>query len=122
MDGTDPTVTITTPPDGATYDRGQVVNADFVCADDVGVATCVGDVADGSPIDTSTLGAQEFSVTATDAAGNTATVTHDYTVVDGTDPTVTITTPPDGATYDRGQVVNADFVCADDVGCGHLCG
>ncbi len=115
----DPTVTITTPPDGATYARGQVVNASYSCADETGgsgIDTCVGDDADGSPIDTATLGAHTFSVTATDEAGNSRTVSHDYTVVDGTDPSVTITTPPDGATYAQGQVVNADFDCGDEPG------
>ena len=52
----------------------------------------------------------------TDEEGNTTTVTHDYTVQDVTDPTVTITTPPDGATYARGQVVNASYSCADEPG------
>jgi Ca2+-binding RTX toxin-like protein len=74
-------VTITTPPDGVAYDRGLVVDADYSCADDVDLDTCEGGVADGAPIDTSTLGAHELSVTATDDAGNTTTVTHDYTVV-----------------------------------------
>ena len=119
-DETDPTATITTPPSGATYGQGEVVDADFACADDVAIATCVGTVADGSPIPTSTLGSQQFSVTATDTSGNTATVTRTYTVLDRTDPTVTITTPPNGATYDRGQVVNADFACTDSVAV-HTC-
>jgi 6-phosphogluconolactonase (cycloisomerase 2 family) len=76
-----PGVTITTPPDDATYVRDQVVTADYVCTDDTAVATCVGDVADGAAVDTSTLGAQTFTVTATDTAGNDTTVVNDYTVV-----------------------------------------
>ena len=46
-----------------------------------GVASCVGEVADGSPLDTSTLGQHLFTVEATDNAGNSASVTHLYTVV-----------------------------------------
>jgi Ca2+-binding RTX toxin-like protein len=115
VDGTDPTVTITTPADGATFDQGEVVNAAYSCADDVTVASCVGDVANHAPIDTSTRGSHELSVTATDAAGNTATVTHDYTVVDGTDPTVTLTAPADGASFEQGEAVAADYSCSDDV-------
>jgi SRSO17 transposase len=46
------------------------VNADFTCADAVAVNTCVGTVADGSAISTSSLGAHAFSVTATDNSGN----------------------------------------------------
>ncbi|MGE4426196.1 MAG: FG-GAP repeat domain-containing protein [Solirubrobacteraceae bacterium] len=119
VDGDDPTVTVTTPVDGATYDRDEAVNADFACADEAGgsgIDTCVGTVADGDPIDTATLGPKSFQVTATDHAGNTASKTVSYTVVDRTDPTVTLTTPVDGATYDRDEAVNADFACADEAG------
>ncbi|MCK9248569.1 MAG: VCBS repeat-containing protein [Solirubrobacteraceae bacterium] len=82
-DTTDPTVTLTTPVDGATYDRGSTVNADFACADGAhgsGIDTCVGTVADGDPIDTATLGPKSFKVTAKDQAGNTASKTVTYTV------------------------------------------
>ena len=118
FEAVDPSATITTPADGATVDRGEVVNADYACDDGggSGIESCVGDVAEGSPIDTSVLGPQAFSVTATDRAGNSVTVTHDYTVVDRTDPSVTITTPADGASFAQGAVVNADFACADEVG------
>ncbi|MGE4426195.1 MAG: FG-GAP repeat domain-containing protein [Solirubrobacteraceae bacterium] len=83
-DTTDPTVTLTTPVDGATYDRGATVNADFACADGTrgsGIDTCVGTVADGDPIDTATSGPKSFQVTATDHAGNTASKSVTYTVV-----------------------------------------
>lgn len=83
-DTTKPTVTLGTPAEGASYTKNQVVNASYTCADDVGgsgIATCVGTVASGSAIDTATVGAKTFTVTATDHAGNTASVTHSYTVV-----------------------------------------
>jgi hypothetical protein len=123
LDTTDPTITITTPPNNAPYTQGQVVNADFSCSDlgGSGIASCVGTVADGSPIDTSTVGPHSFTVDAADVAGNTATLTHNYTVnppPDTTDPTITITTPPNNATYTQGQVVNADFSCSDLGGSG----
>ena len=53
-----PPIAISTPPVGATYTQGQVVLADFSCADTggSGLATCVGDVPDGAGIDTSTSG------------------------------------------------------------------
>ncbi|HMQ24498.1 MAG TPA: choice-of-anchor Q domain-containing protein, partial [Acidimicrobiales bacterium] len=82
-DATDPTVTLTTPPDGATYERDEVVTADYSCADEVGgsgIATCEGTVPDDDPIDTSTVGSHDFTVTATDMAGNESSVTHSYTV------------------------------------------
>ena len=71
-DTTDPTITIATPPAGAVYLQNQVVNADFSCADTggSGLASCVGTVADGQAINTATLGQRTFTVTATDAAGN----------------------------------------------------
>ena len=82
IDVTDPTVTITTPVDGASFVRGSLVAADFGCADTGGslLATCVGDVIDGDAVDTSTVGAKTFTVTATDGAGNETEVTHNYTV------------------------------------------
>jgi hypothetical protein len=82
-DTTDPSVTITTPPDGAVYSAGQVVLADYACTDESGgsgIASCTGDVADGAAIDTSTFGPKTFTVVGTDSAGNSATATHAYTV------------------------------------------
>ncbi len=119
VDGTDPTVTITSPADGATFALDESVAADFVCEDEVGgsgIDTCVGDVADGADIDTSTLGAHDFTVTGTDVAGNETVVTHDYTVLDVTDPTVTIITPADGEIVEQDDVLLADYECTDEVG------
>jgi hypothetical protein len=119
VDGTDPTVTITSPEDGATFERGSSVQADFSCADEAGgsgLDSCVGTVVDGAAIDTATLGTKSFTVTGTDEAGNETVVTHTFTVVDGTDPAVVLTTPPDGAQYQPGQVVAADYSCTDEVG------
>ena len=118
-DQTDPTVTITRPVDGATYARGSSVIAEYACADEAGgsgLDTCVGTVADGAAIDTATLGAKTFSVTATDEAGNDRTVSVGYTVTDQTDPTVTITAPVDGAQIPRNASVLADYACADEAG------
>ena len=118
-DQSPPTITITTPADGAQYGRGSAVLADYACVDDVGgsgIATCAGTVADGAAIDTATLGSESFTVNATDGAGNAATLTVSYDVVDVTDPTSSITTPSDGGIYVRGSTVLADYACADDVG------
>lgn len=80
-DVTAPVVVITTPADQADYKLGEVVLADYACSDDgTGVASCDGPVVVGEPIDTSTLGQHEFSVTATDVAGNRTTVIHTYTI------------------------------------------
>ena len=80
-DTTPPTITITTPAEGATYVLGQSVLADYGCTDESGVATCAGPVADGAAIDTSTLGAHAFTVDASDTEGNTGSATTHYTVV-----------------------------------------
>jgi hypothetical protein len=119
-DTTNPVVTINTPANGASYSQGAVVNASYSCSDSgSGIDSCVGTVANGSPINTSTLGNRTFTVTATDNAGNTTTVTRTYTVVDTytvgdtTDPVVTIITPANGASYSQGAVVNASYSCSD---------
>ncbi len=85
-DATDPTVTIDEPDDGDTYSQNEEVFADYHCDDEPGgsaLKSCTGPVADGEPIDTSTLGTFTFTVTAEDNAGNTASKTHTYTVEEG---------------------------------------
>jgi hypothetical protein len=59
---------------------GVTVPASYACSDTGGVKSCVGTVASGAAIDTSTLGARSFTVTATDISGNTATKTVSYNV------------------------------------------
>ena len=120
VDTGDPVVTITTPADGAVFEINSVVLAEFGCSDagGSGIDSCVGDVADGDPIDTGTLGAKSFTVTGTDVAGNETEVTHSYTVVDTGDPVVTITTPAEGAVFEINSVVLAEFSCSDPGGSG----
>jgi hypothetical protein len=99
QDTTPTSITIATPPDGATYASGQVVNADYSCSDagvdfmtalaggsaleeflvaladhgfNLGHPTCAGPVPAGTPITTSP-GPHTFTVTARDLA---------YTVAD----------------------------------------
>jgi hypothetical protein len=84
VDGTGPVVTITSPAAGAAYVLGASVAADFACSDEEGgsgLADCVGTVADGAPVDASSVGAKQFTVTAHDNAGNETIVTHAYRVV-----------------------------------------
>ena len=81
VDLAQPVITIAAPVDGAAFDQGAAVSAAYSCTDGgSGVAACSGPVADGGAIDTSTSGSDTFTVTATDAAGNTATATVSYTV------------------------------------------
>lgn len=92
-DATAPTVTVTTPPNGATYALNAAVNAGYSCTDGgSGLASCVGPVANGAPISTSPAGAKTFGVTGTDNAGNSTTVTNNYTVGKST-PVVTWNNP-----------------------------
>ena len=82
MDIDAPTVTITSPADGATYTPAQR-RRPLRCADEAGgsgLASCVGTVADGAAISTAALGAHTFSVTAIDQAGHETTTTVSYTV------------------------------------------
>jgi hypothetical protein len=81
-----PTVTITAPADSATPILKSSVASSFSCSDGTappasGVASCVGTVANGSNINTATVGPKTFTVTATDVAGNSTTVTKNYTVI-----------------------------------------
>ncbi|MFN8496621.1 MAG: choice-of-anchor Q domain-containing protein [Anaerolineae bacterium] len=82
VDKTAPTITITSPADGAVYPQGAPLTASFSCADPggSGLASCVGTVANGSSISTAVVGAYSFTVTATDTAGNTASRTVRYVV------------------------------------------
>ena len=100
-DTTAPQITITTPPQGATYTLNQSVAASYSCTDaDSGVASCQGPVTNGANIDTSSTGTKTFTVNAKDNGGNTNSVSHTYTVNtpttpggDTTAPTVKSTVP-----------------------------
>jgi len=65
-----PSISIVTP--GSTsYLVNQTVNASYACTDGgSGVATCVGTVANGARIDTSSVGSKTFTVNPTDNVGN----------------------------------------------------
>jgi hypothetical protein len=83
-DTTPPTITLTTPADGATYLLNEVVHADYSCEDEEGgsgLASCEGTVAHGAAIDTGSVGSKSFSVDAADNAGNTNPLAHGYSVV-----------------------------------------
>lgn len=83
-DTTAPVVTISNPTDGSTFIKGQSVPASYSCTDETGgsgLASCTGTVVNGATIDTSVVGSNTFTVTGTDSAGNTATVTHTYRIV-----------------------------------------
>ena len=76
-----PVISIAAPADGASYTQGQVVNASYSCTPAEGAKTCAGPVANGAPVDTSTVGSHSFTVNAEDAEGAKASKTVSYTVV-----------------------------------------
>lgn len=114
-----PLVILYTPTAGAIYTQNQIVNASYSCKAAWGgkpIASCVGTVPNGSPIDTATYGAKSFTVTATDTSGKQSSVTHSYTVKDVTRPTISISTPLSGAVYAITQPVTSSFSCQDESG------
>ena len=79
-----PGITLNAPLAGAVYTPGQVVNASFSCSDgETGMQSCVGSVANGTPINTG-AGRRDFTVTATDNFGNISRRTVSYQVVSRT--------------------------------------
>ena len=84
VDTTAPTISVTSPTDGAKYVQGQVVQADWSAADEeTGIdpfLTYSSPIGSGAALNTSTLGANTLTVTATDGAGNVATKTVPYSV------------------------------------------
>ena len=80
MDGAAPVITLRTPLDGAVYLLDAPVLADYECADEA-LVSCTGDVPDGAPIDTASVGTKSFAVEAADAAGNAASAESSYRVI-----------------------------------------
>jgi streptogramin lyase len=86
VDDTPPVVTVSSPLDGTVVTVGAPLAADYACADEdggSGLVSCDGDVADGAPLDTATLGSHVLSVEAQDAAGNVGWGEAGYLVVAG---------------------------------------
>jgi hypothetical protein len=110
-----PSIAVTTPAPGAVYGVGEQVAADYSCSDDgSGIASCTGSVAAGSPLDTGSPGEKTFTVNATDKAGNPASKSVSYSVVDRNAPSIVFTSPTDGAVYTLGQKVVVGYSCADE--------
>jgi Tol biopolymer transport system component len=85
LDKTAPVINVSSP---VAYNVvGQVLTADFACADTVsGVAACEGTATDGAALDTSSVGAKTFNVSASDVAGNASQKSVGYTVGYGVSP------------------------------------
>ena len=113
VDGTKPTIMLTSPEDGKTYAVNSSLTASYTCQDTGGTGIkatggCVGTQANGTIIDTSTAGPRTFTVTATDKAGNVETVTHNYSVGNpNTAPQVSVSGVTNSASYEIGSVPSA---------------
>ena len=119
VDATAPDIAVTTPASGAVYGLGERIAAAYSCSDDAGgsgVASCTGTVANGAPIDTATVGEKTFKVEATDNAGNPASKSVTYTVVDQAPPSIEVGRPVEGAVYSLGERVLASYACEDQPG------
>jgi hypothetical protein len=93
VDARNPTIDLRTPGVDAVYNQNEPVTVDFDCADPGATDSpatgsgikdsggCVGTQNDDTTLDTSTPGDYTFTVNAEDKVGNTASVTHNYTVV-----------------------------------------
>jgi len=76
-----PWVGINSPAAGSVVTIGQTLVASYACEDDgSGLASCAGAVPSGQPLDSGTVGARNFTVTATDNVGNVTTASAAYTV------------------------------------------
>jgi hypothetical protein len=123
IDITKPHVIFSTPSEGAAFEQGSSVTANYACADDPGglglfEGYCFGTIPVGAPIDTSQIGNFSFSVTTVDKQFNVDQEVVHYSVVDRTPPTITFASPADGATYTLAQQVWASYSCDDHNGSG----
>jgi hypothetical protein len=87
IDTVEPAVEIDSPVDGSSFIRGEQIPGRYRCTDELGgvgvnnTRGCVAPVPAGAPIDTSAGGDYDFTVTATDRAGNgPVELTHSYSV------------------------------------------
>ena len=111
-----PSARILSPAAGRTFNLHQRVLTRFTCTEapgGPGIASCKDSGGRTSPgvLNTSTVGHQAYTVTARSKDGQSARVTIHYTVAGP--PSVSITTPRNGASYHRGQSVTVAYRCTD---------
>ena len=115
-----PRVAITSPLNGESYYWQAIPTGQFSCTPGAYavLTSCTASVdgkvvgsASGVPL-SDAIGTHTFTVTASDADGQTSTQTVRYGSSLAQLPLVSITTPVFGATYSVGQVVLADYACS----------
>ena len=112
-----PEVSVLAPADGAEYEVGQAVEVDYECKDEPGgsgVEVCDGELQDGQPLDTSTIGTFTAYFWTVDKAGNFGQSQVTYTVSDRTPPAIAVASPAEGAAYVLGESVVATYSCGED--------
>jgi len=113
IDTVAPVIAITAPAQSASYLLKAAVASSYACTDPSpgsGVASCAGPAASGSNVDTSTVGAKTFTVTATDVAGNVASRTNNYAAI------YAITLTPLKSPVQAGSAVPIAWVLMDALG------
>ena len=105
----EPTITINSPYEQAHYAAGSVVNASYSCTGDFQITSCTGDVANGSPIDTSTVGRHTFTVQAYYLRYTSSRSVNYF--VDAAPGQIVIASPTNGGSYDRTAPPLATYSC-----------
>ena len=128
IDKTPPVISFTSPAHGAVYDVGAPARAAYGATDAIsGVASVTGTIANGSPLPNLSTGSYVISVTAVDAAGNSVTESHTYTIVNPTPAGIITKITGDGPAYGDGgpapsaQLNSSSGIAVDRAGNVYVC-
>lgn len=120
-----PTVSLTAPTDGSTYNQGETITFRGTASDNedgnlTGVSLTWTSSIDGLigtgtilPVTTLSTGTHTITLTATDSQGETVSETIAVTVINSA-PSITINTPPDGSIYEIGTAVTLSATVIDE--------
>jgi Glycine rich protein len=118
-----PSITISTPEDGAQYTQGQAVNVGYACFPGEGTSlkSCTGPVPNGAALDTTTLGVHTFTVGAEDIDKGRVSMDVSYTVVASTPasaqrPNTKLVSHPKKTIKTKKKKVKVRFTFSSDVG------